>query len=900
MVPSHSELDKATLSDSEATPNKDIHGKALLWIVFPLLALGILFGSRFVSQELPVFRDAGHFYYPQLKYEHEQWLQGQVPLWNPQDELGRPFAADGSTSLFYPGKLLFFLPFAFPTCLLLYVTVHLLLAAYNTFRLARDLNASMTAGTIAAVSYTFGGAVLSQQANLIFLVSASWLPLALLHGFNMIRGRSVRPNGILLAVVLSLFILGGDPQMVVHLMLVLFILWITLPHRQTAELSSDQSRISLKCLIRSYFGIAMLVAGLAAIQIFPTLQWSQRSERSMRTSSHTVGQWFQDSLRKEHYPSHILTRQPVADHQQQIYKFSLAPWQLAEVAYPNVTGRLYPHRQRWTFLINDNPAIWFPTIYQGIIPLLLGLFGLTFRRRKDAINAVLSWGLLFTISAALGYFGIGWLWGRVSAETNLASPAFGTYWWITNMIPQYVEFRYPAKWFILSSLLLALLASRGWDQLVQTSYLRSRKFRRLLLSACGVFILSLIAFIPFWNFLKAQLRVAFADRFLGPVSLDGIQYDLFSAPLQSLLVLLIFGSCLLWRTSRKRISIALPCLILVDILVANHWVIATAPARHWDSPSVIEQVTDPTSTSPPIRVYRARTKQWWPSSFSTTSSPHRLADALRWDRQSLRSRLHLLTPFQLLDTTASIANADYESLLRVMRKHGQIRPDRVTEPDLAGLALLGGEYFVGPVGFDPRDPDFSREHPPQLFLENAQWFRLQPPAPPAWITHDWETHPPITTHDPMKLDKLTEEIFYPAGTLRDFSRWSFLESTQSHPATAPSAHPPSVKIVRFSPGYLQVELEPAATGLLIINQGYAPGWYARIWNADNTLPQTRTVLRANRVMQGVLIEPGSQVIEFIYQPRSFLLGLIISGLVWSALVLLGLHQTIKYRRMNPV
>ena len=78
-MPPHSELDKATLSDSESTANKSIHLKSLLWIVVPLVALVILFGPRFVNQELPVFRDAGHFYYPLLKYEHEQWTQ-PVPI----------------------------------------------------------------------------------------------------------------------------------------------------------------------------------------------------------------------------------------------------------------------------------------------------------------------------------------------------------------------------------------------------------------------------------------------------------------------------------------------------------------------------------------------------------------------------------------------------------------------------------------------------------------------------------------------------------------------------------------------------------------------------------------------------------------------------------------------------
>nr|MCS5629446.1 hypothetical protein [Pirellulaceae bacterium] len=138
------------------------HWKTILWMLIPTLAIVFLFVPLMVQDKVPVFRDAGHFYYPTLHFEHQQWQQGQVPLWNPQDELGRPFAADASAGVFYPGKLIFMLPFAFSTCLVVYTALHLLVAAYTTFRAARYLKATALASIIAALSFSLGGAVLSQ------------------------------------------------------------------------------------------------------------------------------------------------------------------------------------------------------------------------------------------------------------------------------------------------------------------------------------------------------------------------------------------------------------------------------------------------------------------------------------------------------------------------------------------------------------------------------------------------------------------------------------------------------------------------------------------------------------------------------------------------------------------
>ena len=885
--------------------SKSSHRKTLLWMLIPTLAIVFLFVPLMVQDEIPVFRDAGHFYYPTLHFEHQQWQQGQVPLWNPQDELGRPFAADASAGVFYPGKLIFMLPFAFSTCLVVYTALHLLVAAYTTFRAARYLKATALASIIAALSFSLGGAVLSQHANIIFLVSAAWLPLGLLYGLQLIRNENRSRACVLLSICLALMLLGGDPQAVVHLIIVLLVCWFILPRCLPHTSTPDApSRLPLKTLLLTLSCVVAITTALTAMQLLPTLEWSQRSERNMRSSSQTVFQWAGDRLKNNDFENEIVAPKTTdRDHSQRVYKFSLPPWQLAELALPNVSGKLYPQRNHWTFLIPDSQSIWFPTIYQGIIPLILAISVITLRRRKDTIAAMLSWVLIFTLFAALGTFSLGWIWNQIAPTTTIAPTNFSLYWLITNTIPEYIDFRYPAKWFVLTSLMLALLASRGWDQFIQRlPQIRQHVLLKLLILGT-VFTLIGILCIPLSSWIAAKLSGSPTDQFLGPISSSGALRNLFTAPLHALVAsIVIFAICIWGIYGRWQkhtwAPVLIPLLIVLDLLIANHWIIVSAPASHWQTESAVQRITSNSTPLEPIQIYRARTHRWYPPAFAETSSPQRPAEALGWDRQTLRTRLHLLSPYQLLDTNASLSSADYESMLRVMRIHGIRRDDGVAEPDLRGLALLGADYFIAPKSLNLYDGEQGSPSPSWPIATDAHLIELSSAYPAAWVTHDWEVAQPVTTHSFRELDALSEHVFYPNNSFRNFTNWTFWETSRPREPTHPELTAAPVKIIQRAVGYLQLEAYLSAPGLLIINQGYAPGWKAKAWNLENTLPQIHKVHRGNRVMQAIWLEPGNHTVELIYQPASFLIGLLISAVAWTTLTIFFVKQVVKFRRLN--
>ena len=860
--------------------------KLSVLLIIPLLAVAALVAPLWFHGEIPVFRDAGHYYYPSFHFEHELWQQGSVPLWSHLDDLGRPFVADSSTSVFYPGKLLFWLPFSFSSCVLLYLSAHLVLAGLNTFRLARRWGASPAGGTLAGLSYCMGGAVLTQHSNIIYLVSAAWLPLALCLALDILEKRQDRKSIVYFAVTLALMVLGGEPQMALHVVLLIPLLYLFAGKQKRRDYQSKG--ITKRRIFIGLTLSGLLAFGLAAIQILPTYQWTKQANRNLRSTSRTTFEWMSDRITGKEFPNHILKGGTTADHHGQLYQFSLAPWQLSELALPNVTGKLYPQRHRWTFLLEDNPRTWYPSIYQGILTLLLALsvFGIG----RNANHKQISRLTLFAILASFGSFGIGWLLTAFGVTSSTAPETGGLYWFLCNVIPGYIQFRYPAKWFVIASLLIAILAGLGLDAADDDSRRRKAILNWSLIGLCG----SLLACFPLISrLLTRDLANTPPDAFLGPALGAGIKRDLLLAALQPLVI--VVGFIVITTTiRRKRLAATFILAILAsDLYLANAWILSSAPAYYWDAVSPMENALKKSTQKTPARVYRARLSHWNPPSFANESSADRQRDAIQWDRQSLRPRLHLLSQIQLLDSNASISDANYDSVLRVLRSHGKIRDDRVREPDIKGLALLGASHIIGPTDFYPAP---NKELTKSTSIEDVAITSTTDPSPFLWTVPNWTVHPEFRFGTPAELDQITRDIYYPDGIIADFQNRTALESDSlTSNVSEISIDQDIIQLVAFEPGFIRIRVSKENDGPLIINQGYDSGWQARIWDAQNTLPQPTKLIRANRVMQAVMLKKGEQTIDLIYRPASFVTGLTISGICWLILCCSLLFSLIRVR-----
>ena len=156
------------------------------------------------------FRDAAHYYYPLYQKVQWEWEAGRWPLWDPAENSGMPLLGNPTAAVLYPGKLIY-AAMPYPWAARLYAVAHSALAFAGMLALMRSWGTSRAGSGLAGLAFTFGGPVVFQYCNIIFLVGAAWTPWGLLAVDRWLRlGRVGALPG--LAVVLAMQVLGGDPE----------------------------------------------------------------------------------------------------------------------------------------------------------------------------------------------------------------------------------------------------------------------------------------------------------------------------------------------------------------------------------------------------------------------------------------------------------------------------------------------------------------------------------------------------------------------------------------------------------------------------------------------------------------------------------------------------------------
>jgi hypothetical protein len=137
------------------------------------------------------------------------------------------------------------------------------------------------------------------------------------------------------------------------------------------------------------------------------------------------------------------------------------------------------------------------------------------------------------------------------------------------------------------------------------------------------------------------------------------------------------------------------------------------------------------------------------------------------------------------------------------------------------------------------------------------------------------------------LGRLTQSDFHPDKTV-------ILEENTSGqlPVHSTDPTPPAPVIFnRYEPNYVQIHLALTQPGWLVLTDTYYPGWKVRVdGNPGRILP-------ADYVFRAVPLEAGSHVVEFIYRPASFLLGLAISLVTIVVLLLAGFWLRLRNRSL---
>ncbi|MGH9871896.1 MAG: YfhO family protein [Pyrinomonadaceae bacterium] len=91
--------------------------------------------------------------------------------------------------------------------------------------------------------------------------------------------------------------------------------------------------------------------------------------------------------------------------------------------------------------------------------------------------------------------------------------------------------------------------------------------------------------------------------------------------------------------------------------------------------------------------------------------------------------------------------------------------------------------------------------------------------------------------------------------------------------------PGSAEVVRDEPNRIEVKTESSAPTILVLSENHYPGWRAHV---DGKPVE---VIRANYNLRGAAVPAGKHLVEFVYRPKSVLVGLVISLLTLAGLVL---------------
>jgi hypothetical protein len=889
---------------------------------------------------IPLFRDSSNFFFPLWAYVVAQYRQCRLPLWNSYLNLGAPLAAENSCAAFYPGTAILGLPIPFHTAYLIFLLVHLSLAAWGIARLVRECGGTVRAASLAAISYPFSGYVLFQIYNPIFLISAAWFPwaieslLAILLPKKNSGGQSIADKvtkngdkilskisvsflgrnaaGIRLGVFLSLVVLGGDPQTAYHCVVLAFVTWITrLVSIVRRQAKGTPPTPVLRLAIP--LGLAILAAFLlAAIQIIPTLSYARVSERALLKSlaGHSLMEHVRPAAqdrkqrRDDTLASAAIKRQ--SSHWCRVmYDFSTPAYRWIEFIWPNFGGRYLPFNTRWLAAFSPEGRWWTPSLYMGLFPFLLAVLNMRFwpdrkcfstedldpdcqnrsetpcKQRAERIRIWFSWVSTFSLLAALGWYGpagiLEGLRGGASNHTN-------TVGLLPPMGGVYwlLTCLLPGYQFFRYPSKWLVLATLGLSVLgaLAMDRIDSKNTRRLTRVLLALVVAGscvlVIGFLVPNWWVYARSRVL-PDPVFGSFAVERARWETLGG-LASLAVLIGVGLAIVTRSSPPWRPTLILFLTAMDLALHNSWMVFSVDVR--GEPQHVA------GYQPPLRFWQ----KWcdYPKEWLTPSS-NRIQELHDWEHRTSAVRWGSVTGHAPLESYGTLLPGDYYAFLAIlhefMNRHGLAKPPEET------LALLGA------ISNDDRQQDQTEpgRSQGQLSLDQPRY---------CFLSHNYVAIACPYSRQP-NVWQLTELVFFPEGRPRGPSDPLVVEASESNVLRSPEQSPlqagdrlPATgqefcHIHKFQPGHVTINVTVTKPGILVLAEQFLPGWRVRVQSQDYSTSWESSPLRVNRLLMGVALPPGQWQVTWSYRAPGLGLGAAISGMAWLSFIIAAVVRIIR-------
>lgn len=797
------------------------------------------------------YRDSASLYQPMFEWTAEQWLSGQVPLWCPLDSWGVPVVGDATSSVFYPGKLIFLVSLVpFPVRFGAYVAVHVLLSVATAVWCARVMDCSRAGQLLAGIGYGLGGSILFQTCNVVFLVGAAWLPLALGMIWRYVESCETKWL-VRLAVVMSLMVLGGDAQMAYHVALIFSgaVLWLTIVRRG----ESDRWKLSRAAAVIG--GVAAISLALSAIQVLPAANWAGRSERFIHSRPRAIF----DSIAQ--VPDNgwqsvgqvgkvLMQRPPVGTHGDAVYQFSLPPWTIADLLWPNVLGKLdFVNDGRWSNQLPGADRIWTGSIYLGLAVFLLAITHMICRGRQPVDKLLIAIAAFFLLGS-FGWYGPGWLIhelqlmrGGAGTGHLIGEPTGGVYWLMEILLPWFSSFRYPAKLFVVAALAVSLLGGRGLDRLLgeQATLVGDRRYTRRFL-----WVASLCWLMTGTLWLCIRLILVPGSGLIDGSTANEIGAAFGHSAIVIALILLLVVLNLKTTLIRSKLAGWIIAITAIEIAVAVSWTVALIP---W--PDEKPQAWIPNG----ISIFRPSIADRYEPPPADLSERHLL------DVDSIRPKHHLTSGVRQVNSFHSLEPLD----LLVFR---QLLASQSTENRRNILRALAVDTIISkPVG--SRIDDY-------LNLSRANRFQF------AYGELDVSSVDESDYSDVWQATSRVQEML-----AQNPRSWFHVDGDSGLLAavdTSRTSDFESVAVASESLATIQLRIVTDVSRLLVAADYFDKDWRAFVTQSDGIRREV-PILRVNRILRGIVVPTGASEVEMVYRPRSFYAGAWISCVAWLALIL---------------
>ncbi|MBZ0293393.1 MAG: YfhO family protein [Anaerolineae bacterium] len=464
-------------------------------------------------------------FYPWRELSFDMLRNGQLPLWNPYNGAGAPLLANYQSQFFYPFSWIgLVLPLGFAMSVT--VVLHLFIAAAGMWAFTGRLSLPTLGRGVSALAFGLTSYLVARLGTYPMIEAAAWMPWILWAVLALLEDRRLRDIGWL-AVLVALQLLAGHAQTSWYsLLLAGFFTLFWIGRNRPADWWKRLAMVA---------GAVALGIGIAAIQLLPTAELLQTSQRS-------GGVDFDFAM-----------------------NFSYSPVRTLNFLSPNVFGN--PGDGSYV----TEGAFFEDAVYIGLLPLVAALAAIVswvlrrLRREDDTPPQLWSVPFWIVIAGAAFVFALG---------SNT-----GIYPFLYRNVPTFDLFQAPVRWHLWTVFTLSILAGVG----VTAAWGRGHWLffgTRLAIAGCvGAVILALVV-VP--SVIPAET-----------LNTEGVQV-LVRAVSYTAVVGAIMGALTLLQPDQgtQRYgwwSFGVVMLVAVDLIYAAQGLNPTIPSEFYRRLSVVEQ-----------------------------------------------------------------------------------------------------------------------------------------------------------------------------------------------------------------------------------------------------------------------------------------------------------------------